>query len=129
MNRVWAVSWIGVLLFTGCAHNSQITWKIDDHDQLKTVLREHIPPGTPVALAQRFMEKEGFTCARVSKGVFVEREQWHEEGPLHENIDYLDCNRSWTAGSIFMVRKTEVGLVLDHGVVKDVLVSSFVDGP
>jgi hypothetical protein len=118
-----------VIFIAGCAHNSQITWKIDNRDELKTVLQERIPRGTPVAAAQQLMEKEGFTCTPTKNGVFVERQRWQDKEPLHEGIDFLYCYRRQNAGNFMMVRKTDVAVVLDQGVVKDVLVSCYVDGP
>ena len=118
-----------VIVIAGCAHNSQITWKIDNRDELKTTLQERIPRGTPVVKAQEIMEKEGFSCTPTKNGVFVERKRWQDKEPLHEGIDFLHCYRRQNAGNLFMVRKTDVALVLDQGAVKDILVSSYVDGP
>jgi hypothetical protein len=113
----------------GCAHNAQITWKIEDRDKLKTVLQQRIHRGTSIESARQFMEKEGFTCTLEKNSVFVERRTWYDKEPLREGIDFLDCRRSQNADSFMMERKTGVALVIDRGVVKDILVSCYVDGP
>ena len=121
--------WILLFVTTGCAHNSQVTWKIDNREQLKITLQEHIPPGTPIDTAKRYMEKEGFSCTYSKNSSFTERKWWGDKEPAVEVLECLYCDRTQYAGSIFMVRKTAVALVMENGVVKDILTSSYVDGP
>jgi hypothetical protein len=121
---------IAVLLTpaSGCAHRHQATWKHEQIEQMRGTLAEQVPPGTPIATAQAFMEKEGFTCTAEVNGTFVEHERWADKGKAHEGISYLRCYRVNVAG-LMMSRIWTVALVNDGECVTDILISMYVDGP
>jgi hypothetical protein len=97
---------------------------------MKEVVLREVPPGTPVAAAQRFMEREGFTCSLVRGGAFREE----RDGPLtdqpvaHEGIDFLRCERVESAG-LALERRWQIAVVLRGEAVAGVLVSVRCAGP
>lgn len=48
------------------------------------VVLDRVPVDTPVADAQRFMEREGFTCSRSTNAEFLDR----------KGLDYVYSDRS-----------------------------------
>jgi len=125
-----------VLVAVGCGHSSQFTWKIDDPVVMKSVLAEHVPHGTPVADARRFMESEGFDCRECSNGSFIERTWFGDREPRYDGIDFTDCDRvqnlgiyKGSFGGLLMSRNWRVALVNDGNAVTDILVSHYIDGP
>ena len=83
---------------------------------MKTALLQIVPSGTPLVQARNVMEREGFTVAAKQNAAFS------EQGRLHQNIDYLYCDRSESAG--FPVeRRWQVALVHDGTQLTDILVS------
>ena len=118
------------LLFSaGCWHSSQVTWKIEDRDAMKQALLQHVPLGTLLSDAEKFMRAEGFTCTVERNGTFYERLAWFDAGAKHEGIDFLSCWRTQNAGALFMSSNWSVALVLKDNVVTDVLVGHCLDGP
>lgn len=125
-----------VVVCVGCLHSSQVTWRIDDPVVMKAALVEHVPIGTPVSAARRFMESEGFICEPRSNSSFIERRSWSDREPKHEGIDFLGCHRreslgvnKYGLGGLLMSRKWNVALVNDGSIVTDILVSHYIDGP
>ena len=102
---------------------------------METTLTERIPIGTPVAEAQRFMEREGFECRDHVNGTFIERRHWTDKEPRHERLTFIECSRAQSLGSrkgssgLLMTRKWDVALVNDGKVVTEILLSHYVDGP
>jgi hypothetical protein len=118
----------GVLLITGC-HYHQVTWRQTTRDEMLAALTEHIPPGSSLEAAQKFLEREGFECQRVENDDFIEREYWTDIIARHEGVTYLHATRSQSDGHLLMSRTWDVAVVEDGDVVGEVLVSKTVDGP
>ena len=95
---------------------------------MKATLREHIPIGSPVSEARRYMVSEGFECRDVVNGKFIERTWFGDDEPAYEGLDYILGIRRQSAG-VLMGRIWDVAVVHDGRVVTDVLVSHFLDGP
>ena len=75
-----------------------------------------VPVGTPIDDAQRFMEREGFTCSRSTNEPFLDR----------TGLDYLYCDRS-EGGVTF--RRWQVAVVHRDGKVTEVRASTGLVGP
>jgi hypothetical protein len=124
---------MAVLLLLPCCgcdtmfHSSQATWRIDSPDSMIAVIPQHVPVGTSVQEAMKFMEHEGFACTLRRNGTFCEQ-RGHDPGEKHEGIDFLECHRVQNAGFL-MSRVWEVALVLKNDRVTDILVSHWFDGP
>ena len=119
---------LGVAI-SGCAHSRQVTWKLTAPNEMKDVVAKHVPPGTSIVDAQRFMESEGFSCLVERGKGFSERRAWYDAGEKHTNIDFLRCSRSQSDGHILMSRNWSVALVLNGDAVTHVLVGHYIDGP
>ncbi len=74
------------------------------------------PVGTPVDDAQKFMEREGFSCSRSTNAAFLDR----------KGLDYIYCDRS--EGGIVQ-RRWQVAVVHKDGKVVEVLASTGLVGP
>ena len=96
---------------------------------MRELLSDNLPRGTKVDAAQRFMEKEGFSCKIVRNGTFIEKDWFGAREPCHDNIDFLDCGRAQSDDHFFMSRNWGVALILDGDAVQEVLVSHYLDGP
>jgi len=125
----WIAACLLAALTIGCIHSSQVTWKLDDPDVMRTVVLQHVPPGTSLETATAFMTEEGFGCEVQKASDFYERRSWMNEGAKHEGLDFLNCNRRQSAGELLMFRDWSVAVILDGDVVSDVLVAHYVDGP
>ena len=91
---------------------------------MERVVLEHVPPGTNINAAQKFMEAEGFSCRRKQNESFSEMPVHviGEHAEIHSGIDFLQCDRQQSAG--FLMEKIwSVALVLEGETVRDVLVS------
>ncbi len=75
-----------------------------------------VPVGTPIDDAQRFMEREGFTCSRSTNEHFLDRTK----------LDYIYCDRS--EGGL-VSRRWQVAVVHRDGKVTEVLASTDLAGP
>jgi hypothetical protein len=94
-----------------------------DTRSMKELLSTHIPRGTAVVEAKRFMEGEGFECQVERNSSFI------EEGVSHRGIDYLYCDRSDSTKSRWVSRRWQIALVIKDEVISDILVSVGLIGP
>ena len=117
------------LAAVGCTHAPRATWTLDDPDLMRDVITWHVPPGTSIPAATAFMKSEGFSVDLRRDATFNERRSWMNVLKTHNQIDFLDCRRVQSAGSLLMSRFWRVALRLDGDVVSEVMVSHYVDGP
>lgn len=76
------------------------------------------------------MEAEGFDCKITRDGTFREMRHWSDDGPDHENLDFIRCYRTNSNAGFLMGRVWNVAILLDEDVTSgSVLVSHYVDGP
>ncbi|MGE3808716.1 MAG: hypothetical protein AB7K24_28965 [Gemmataceae bacterium] len=81
---------------------------------MKTVILDHVPLGTNVSRARRFMEKEGFQCEERKNADFT-------EGYInHSGVDFLLCKRTDQAGADGVDVNWEIAIALTDGSVGDV---------
>jgi hypothetical protein len=126
--RIVAVPF-AVILWGGCVHFSQATWKIEKPEDMRQAIIQRIPRGTSIDAARKVMESEGFTCNLKRNSTFYERTSWQTDGvQRHDQIDFLECRRTQSAGFL-MSRQWTVALVLNGDLVSDVLISHILDGP
>jgi xanthine/CO dehydrogenase XdhC/CoxF family maturation factor len=115
----------------GCAAQRPHTGKLTTRDEMREALWRNIPPGTPLAEAQAFLEREGFVCEPREHEPFVIREHWAETVEVIDQLTYIHARRVDSAGFL-MSRYWSIALAPDKhdattlGVA---LVSSYVDGP
>jgi hypothetical protein len=64
---------ICVSLLAGCAGGPSATRALEQPADMTAAVQSHIPPGTLIADAQRFMEREGFRCTPTLKGDWGDR--------------------------------------------------------
>lgn len=99
---------------------------------MRRVVLEHVPLGTNVNAAQKFMEAEGFSCERLKMeafptgGVIGDEPEDLPESP--SGVDFLECVREQSAGFL-MGRIWSVRLLLEDETVSDIRVSVYIDGP
>jgi hypothetical protein len=86
---------------------------------MTTAIQAHLPPGTPIADAQRFMEREGFRCTPTANGEWGER----------KGLDYLHCDRTDGTGSMWVTRRWQIAVVHADGKVTEVLANTGLTGP
>ncbi len=115
----------------GCVHSRQVTWRLTEPDEMREVIRGHIPMGTEASAAQEFMESEGFQCTVQTDAEFCERTSWTTDSIIrqHKGIDFIQCKRVQGAGHFLMSSIWTIALVLEDDIVSDVLVAHYVDGP
>jgi hypothetical protein len=101
----------------GCTGTRSVTRGIEEPPRMVEAVLAEIPVGTPVDDAQRFMEREGFTCCRSTNAAFID---W-------TGLDYVYCDRS--EGSGFVQRRWQVAIVHRDGKVTEVLASTGLVGP
>ena len=108
------VALTGVVLgaVAGCAGPQSVTHGIEKPPRMVDAVLGQAPVGSPIDNAQRFMEREGFKCSRITNEAFLDR----------EGIDYIYCDRSDGAG--FVHRKWKVAVVHRDGKVVEVLAST-----
>ena len=116
-----------ICLLSGCLHFRQSTWKLTSREEMRKAVLEHVPLGTNVNAAQKFMEAEGFSCRLERNGSFQEKTWWGDHPEPHSGIDFLRCKRHQSAGFL-MTTFWSVALVLEGETVSDVLVSHCYDG-
>jgi hypothetical protein len=112
----------GILCFSlmvaaGCTTARSATQGIDDPARMICVVSGHIPPGTPVEEAKRFMEQEGFGIDELDDFKFGKR----------KGLNCLLCGR-W-AGGFIGYSTWEVALVVEDGKVVEVLAEKWHTGP
>lgn len=95
-------------------------------------MRAVVPVGTSIDDAQREMELAGFDCELVQDGSFSEDPGFIGDDREYrnvENVNYLHCRRSETAG--FLVSHVwSVAIVYDDAnAVSDVLALHWMEGP
>jgi hypothetical protein len=105
----------------GCSRDSA-TSGLKDPAAMKSALLQLVPPGTSLPKAREAMEHEGFTVTEKHDASFA------EQGKVHNDIDYLYCDR--TESARFPVeRRWQVALVSDGTKVTNILVSVGLTGP
>ena len=102
---------------TGCTSTRSVTRGIEEPPRMIEAVLGQVPIGNTVEDAQRFMEREGFTCSRNSNKPFLDRKR----------LDYIYCDRS--DGSGFVQRRWQVAVVHRDGKVVEVLASTGLVGP
>ncbi len=124
-----------VLLVTtqlvGCVGNSKrVTWRHEDPMAMETSVASLVPAGMSIDDAIARMENEGFDCTVTRNGTFREMRHWSDDGPDHDNLDFIRCRRTNSNAGFLMSRIWNVAILLDGDVTEgSVLVSHFVDGP
>src|SRR5580698_6127664 len=99
--------WMLILVSTsGCASSATITRGIDtrgidESNRMQEVILTHVPVGTPIDDAQRFMERESFTCTRMNSS---DQKLFRD----NEGRTCLDCDRS---DGTFIYRRWRVLIV------------------
>ncbi|HEY1187068.1 MAG TPA: hypothetical protein VGE74_05390 [Gemmata sp.] len=101
---------------TGCTSSRAVTRGIEEPPRMVEAILAHVPLGTPVEDAQRFMEREGFKCSRRTSADFLDR----------KSLDYIYCDRS---ESSVVSRRWQVAVVYRDGKVVEVLASTGLVGP
>jgi hypothetical protein len=107
-------------LVPGCAGPRFYTRDIGDAPRMAEAVIAHVPVGTPIEEAQRFMEREGFSCSRRGNAAWAGR----------TGLDYLYCNRVHpTSGFNMIETRWQVAIVHHDGKVTEVLVERWLTGP
>jgi hypothetical protein len=106
-----------LVIVAGCTGTRSVTRGIEEPPRMVEAILGRVPVGTPVDDAQRFMEREGFTCTRTADGKFLDR----------EGLDYVYCDRSEGEGVV--QRRWQVAIVHRDGKVAEVLASTGLVGP
>jgi hypothetical protein len=81
------------------------------------LILSHVPVGTPIEDASRFMEREGFECSRSTDAEVPDRKR-----------DYLYCNR-WESIGFLVSRRWHVSIAYRDGKVTEVTASTGLVGP
>ena len=124
------VAFLSTFVFGCVTHRSRLTHNLEQPEKMKMVVVSMIPQGTPTSDVISKMEDEGFECEVLRNSGFRERRSWMGTGTVHDNLDYVNCKRTNSAGSLFMVRIWAIAVVLDGDVSNgEVLMSHYVDGP
>ena len=98
--------------------DTSITRGLERTEQLHSALLQVIPPGTNLASATEFMQKNEFRCSKQSNG------NWNDR----KNLDFTYCDKN--ADSRWPVsRRWQVALVDSKGTVQEILVSTGLIGP
>ncbi|TWU54372.1 hypothetical protein Poly51_30890 [Rubripirellula tenax] len=124
-----------VLLVTtqlaGCVGTAKrATWRHEDPTAMETSVASLVPAGISIDDAIARMEDEGFDCTLTRNGTFREMRHWSDDGPDHDNMDFIRCRRTNSNAGFLMSRIWNVAILLDGHVTEgSVLVSHFVDGP
>ncbi len=94
---------------------------IENYEEMKLVMNQLIPTGTPFDLAKAKMEKEGFECTVQRNSSFS------EQGVGIENIDYVYCDRHDYSGPYESLR-WQAALILEKEKVTRVALSKGIVG-
>ena len=119
----------GLLLLAGLATyklvGEQVTNDPNEIRQMRELLLDAIPIGTPVDRAQAPMAERGFTCKTV-----IERGEWRDWtgnpprfGVVRSGISFVSCGRLESAP--FFDKSWRVALVYEDGKVSDILVTRY----
>jgi hypothetical protein len=109
---------IGLTFATGCLGGGSATRGIEQPPKMIDAITSRVPVGTPVDDAQRFMEREGFTCSRESNADFRDR----------KGLDYIYC-RCDRPLDLFVSRGWMIAIVHRDGKVTEVLANTELTGP
>ncbi len=101
----------------GCVGPPSVTRQIDDPPRMVEVILAHVPAGTPIGDAQRFMEREGFKCSRETNALVPGRE-----------TDYLFCDRYDSVGW-WVAQRWHVSIAHRDGKVAEVEASTGLIAP
>ena len=112
-----ALTALVLLVAAGCTGTRSVTRGIEEPPRMVEAVIGQIPVGTPVADAQRFMEREGFGCSRSTNAEFLD----------HKGLDYIYCDRSEGGGIV--QRRWQVAVVHRDGKVTEVIASTGLVGP
>jgi hypothetical protein len=115
------VAWLTIVtaVAAGCRSHHSVTRGIKEPALMTQTISKHIPAGTTLDQAQRWMEREGFRCSRKSNSEFA---------ALEGRRDYLYCDRS--EGEMASVdRRWQVALVHRGGKIVDVSATTGLVGP
>lgn len=118
----------------GCATdvNSLLPGSIAERKSTLSIyaIKDSIPAGTSVEVAQSLLAAEGFTC-RVHKNSTLKFQELRPNGEVVkgtlENVDYLDCSRTTQSGFVTCVDIVDV--VFNSDGVTDVKVFNEFVGP
>src|SRR5262245_40488979 len=100
----------------GCTGPRSETRGIEEPARMVEAILMHVPIGTPVDDAQRFMEGEGLKCSRTTNGRFGDR----------DGLDYVYCDRS--EGGLVQ-RRWRMAIGYRDGKVTEVLADTGLVGP
>ena len=103
------------VFFAGCGTKSA-TRDITEPPRMVDSILGHVPIGTPIDDAQRFMEAEGFSCSRQMNSTWGDR----------RGVDYLYCNRE--EGNSFVMRRWQIAILHRDGKVTEVLANTGLNG-
>jgi hypothetical protein len=90
---------------------------------MKRAILAHVPIGTTIDDAQKFMEQERFHCSKFTNAAF----SMHSDAGTREGIDFTYCERTDNAG-LLEVRVWGVALVVVDDKVTEILVRDAVFG-
>jgi len=93
------------------------TASLSDNTAMKQAILAHVPIGTEVEHATKFMEHEGFECSIFTNSMFTSTDT------TREGLDFIFCQRKNNVG-LLEVRLWGVALVFADGKVTEVLVRS-----
>jgi hypothetical protein len=102
---------VALILAISYLTGPRYTDDIEDPNRMTAIIHEHLPPGTPIDDAQKFMESEGFKCSRSNNGRFLDR----------EGIDYLYCDRHDGGNCDFVTRRWQIAIVHQNEKVVEII--------
>jgi hypothetical protein len=133
--RGWIPLVAGVTFVDGCystLHDATLAGRaISGDEAMKQALLSHLPPGTPLLEARKFMVKEGFNCELESEP----HEPTRGNGPppaspdKPERVEWLYCHRSDGTGSVWVSKEWRVAIMGRDGAVATISMSSDLLGP
>jgi hypothetical protein len=131
VNRIYLLvnMLIAFLIVEGCASSSR-QLKARPHAIYES-LSQTYPTGIPIEIAKNEMENAGFKCELVRNGAF--KHQNTEPGPIatkyvvHDNIDFLKCNRTEIDGWVTSI--DSVALIIEDDLVIKMLANWDAVGP
>lgn len=94
---------------------------LNDVQKMKSAILAHVPIGTTIDDARKFMEKERFRCSEFTNAIFT------MNGGTRKGIDFTYCERKDNAG-LLEVRIWDVALVVVDEKVTEILVDESVFG-
>lgn len=122
-----ALRWVGalavavaILWYALASRGPTVGFK--DVQKMKSAILAHVPIGTTIDDARKFMEKERFRCSEYTNAIFT------MHGGTRKGIDFTYCERIDNAGFL-EVRIWGVALVVVDEKVTEILVRESVFGP